>query len=108
MTTSHRRYIKSSHSGGSGSCVEWATTQDGVFVRDSKNPDGHELLVSFQEWDTFVAAVDSGADHPWIDTVGGGVTITKDDQQLHFTPEEWAAFVAGVQAGEAQVSVVTA
>ncbi|MFI1015361.1 DUF397 domain-containing protein [Streptomyces sp. NPDC020965] len=44
------RWVKSSYSGGGGSCVEWApehVTATGIVpVRDSKNPGGPSLMVS--------------------------------------------------------------
>jgi hypothetical protein len=43
----------------SGTCVEVAKGDDGVFVRDSKNPDV-VLTFSPQEWDTFLDAAGKG------------------------------------------------
>ncbi|MGW2846107.1 DUF397 domain-containing protein [Streptomyces sp. NPDC001274] len=57
-------WIKSSYSGGGGSCVEWAPAQvptTGVVpVRDSKNPGGPVLHASSTAFATFVAGVKSG------------------------------------------------
>jgi hypothetical protein len=50
---------KSRLSGLSG-CVEVAFVEDGVAVRDSKDPDGPVLRFTVHEWKTFVAAVRSG------------------------------------------------
>lgn len=49
---------KSSYSGGSGGgCVEVATLPGRVMVRDSKDPEGPRLAVSWDEWRAFVAAL---------------------------------------------------
>ena len=44
---------------GNTTCVEVAKGDDGVFVRDSKNPDV-VLTFSPQEWDTFLDAAAKG------------------------------------------------
>jgi hypothetical protein len=98
-----RRYKKSTRSGGSGgNCVEWAFEGGRVYIRDSKNPDGPELLATFTEWAAFTAAVDAGDPHPWIQRRPTGVHVARDGRQLRFTATEWAAFVAGVHAGECE------
>lgn len=51
----------SSHSDGSGVCVEVADLPGGGRgVRDSKNPDGGHLTVSPVEWAAFVTGVQAG------------------------------------------------
>jgi hypothetical protein len=54
---------KSSYSGNGGSnCVEVARNLDGIVaVRDSKNPDGRVLLVSRDEWASFITRLRSTA-----------------------------------------------
>ena len=54
LTRAERR--KSSRSGSNGgNCVEVARNLPGIVaVRDSKNPDGPVLLVSRDEWASFV------------------------------------------------------
>ncbi|MFE7133789.1 DUF397 domain-containing protein [Streptomyces sp. NPDC057638] len=51
---SSERWVKSSYSGGGGSCVEWAPTYASatgtVPVRDSKRPTGPTLAVSPRAW----------------------------------------------------------
>jgi hypothetical protein len=56
------RWRKSSYSGnGGGNCVEVAQFPDpAVAVRDSKNPDGHMLVFTPDEWRAFIAGVRSG------------------------------------------------
>jgi hypothetical protein len=43
-----------------GQCVEAARVDDGVVVRDSKNPDGPILRFTNDEWTAFVAGVRYG------------------------------------------------
>jgi ABC-type amino acid transport substrate-binding protein len=52
---------KSSHSGGSGNCVEVARDLPGaVGVRDSKDPHGEALVFTAQAWQAFIDRVKSG------------------------------------------------
>jgi hypothetical protein len=58
---------KSSRSNGQSNCVEVAVTagsKEGsdhvITVRDSKNPDGPELVFTPAEWDAFTAGVRDG------------------------------------------------
>jgi hypothetical protein len=52
---SRATWRKSTYSSQDGNCVEVARNLPGVVaVRDSKNPDGPELLVSPAEWRAFV------------------------------------------------------
>lgn len=62
MDVSHLTWRKSSYSGANGGgCVEVARLPAAaVAVRDSKNPDGHMLVVSPDEWRGFVADVQAG------------------------------------------------
>jgi Domain of unknown function (DUF397) len=57
------RWRKSSYSGnGGGDCVEVARNLPGVVaVRDSKNPDGPILIISKDEWASFITRVRSTA-----------------------------------------------
>ncbi|MGW7349767.1 DUF397 domain-containing protein [Streptomyces sp. Z26] len=55
-------WIKSSHSGGNGACVEVKSpTTEAVAVRDSKATDGPSLSFAPEAWCGFVASV-SGED----------------------------------------------
>jgi Domain of unknown function (DUF397) len=43
-----------------GNCVQVAVTDDGVAVRDSKNPDGGLLLYTASEWRSFLIGAKNG------------------------------------------------
>ena len=52
---SRAEWRKSSHSSQSGNCVEVARNLPGlVAIRDSKAPDGPNLLVSPETWQAFL------------------------------------------------------
>ena len=51
---------KSSRSSGNGQCVEFATFDEAVAVRDSKNHTGPVLVFTPAEWAAFVAGVKDG------------------------------------------------
>ncbi|WP_405735141.1 DUF397 domain-containing protein [Streptomyces sp. NBC_01537] len=56
------RWWRSSHSGGSGNCVEITTDVPGLIpIRDSKNPDGPVLLFTSAGFSAFVSAIDAGS-----------------------------------------------
>lgn len=58
------RWCKSSFS-STVDCLEWAVGPSSVRLRDSKNPDGPELVLSHSEWAAFIAAIKHGeADLP--------------------------------------------
>jgi len=52
---------KSSWSGSGENCVEAARTDEGVIVRDSKNPTGPSLAFTRAEWKRFLANVKASA-----------------------------------------------
>ncbi|MFJ7345627.1 DUF397 domain-containing protein [Streptomyces sp. NPDC101110] len=55
MSTSEPAWKKSSHSsGGSGDCVEIATSPEAVHIRDSKNKQGPQLRLSPTAWSVFL------------------------------------------------------
>jgi hypothetical protein len=56
---SNAAWHKSSRSGG-GACVEVATLQRVVGVRDSKDRQGPILVFRFDEWNAFLAGVRDG------------------------------------------------
>lgn len=51
---------KSARSGNNGGCVEMASVDDSIAVRDSKNPQGGVLVFSRNEWGAFVDGAKSG------------------------------------------------
>lgn len=99
--TESRRFVKSTWSGGDGgNCVEWAFDPAGVYVRDSKDRFGAELLFTFSEWQNLAANAASGAAHDSIYPRQYGVHLTGPGGELFFTHAEWNAFTAGARAGE--------
>lgn len=59
---SHALWRKSSYSSSTGqNCVEVAINMPGIVaVRDSKDLDGPQLIVSTSEWQTFTAGIKAG------------------------------------------------
>lgn len=59
---SRAAWRKSTYSGGNGGqCVEVATNLPGlVAIRDSKDPEGAKLVVSAEEWRTFLSGLRDG------------------------------------------------
>jgi Domain of unknown function (DUF397) len=51
---------KSSRSESTGNCVEVADVPGGMWVRDSKNPDGPVLRFGTAAWRDFIGAVTDG------------------------------------------------
>jgi hypothetical protein len=55
MDNSHLTWRKSTHSGGNGGdCIEVATADTQVAVRDSKDPNGPNLAFATPVWQSFV------------------------------------------------------
>jgi hypothetical protein len=117
-----RRWFKSSASSGTGCCVETAFHPDEVLMRDSKylrdpadDPDLQPIISSSHaDWTAFVDAVRlhrypaEGALTATLDA-DGWVTVRSSldsSVELHFTPEEWDAFVTGVYEGEFALALV--
>ena len=60
--TNNLAWRTSTYTGGTGgNCVEVAPMATGVAVRDSKNPDGPVLILSKDEWASFITRVRSAA-----------------------------------------------
>jgi Domain of unknown function (DUF397) len=55
LDLSRAQWKKSSYSGNSGNCVEVADLGQAVAIRDSKDPKGAVLVVSREEWVSFLA-----------------------------------------------------
>ena len=55
------RWRKASRSDGHGACVEVAVLQNGMIgVRDSKNPAGSKLPLTFPAWAAFLTETKDG------------------------------------------------
>lgn len=54
------RWLKSTHSGEAGSCVEIAHLSDATTIRDSKNPEGGAVVLDARAWSGLLSAVKSG------------------------------------------------
>ena len=59
LSPARRKWLKSSYSSANG-CVEVARVEDGVALRDSKDPSGPVLLFTAYEWDAFLAGAKDG------------------------------------------------
>ena len=55
MEETHMSWRKSSYSGANGSCVETASGDSVVLVRDTTNRDGGTLTFTADAWRTFAA-----------------------------------------------------
>ena len=96
-------WLKSTRSDSWNSCVEVGVVDGQVQVRNSTDPDGPVLTLTAAYWSWVIGRVAVGAQV---------ATITRDDTGIHwrnaldgwvvvdFSEMEWAAFVAGVVAGE--------
>lgn len=51
---------KSSYSGGGNNCVEVASDAATVAIRDSKNPEGGQLVFGASAWTAFTTAIKHG------------------------------------------------
>ncbi|ONI82876.1 DUF397 domain-containing protein [Actinosynnema sp. ALI-1.44] len=97
---------KSSHSTGTGNCVEVAPTLEGVLVRHSKHPEAGTIAFSAPAWTTFLSDARNG-----FTATNGVATITRigidtlvtslaTGVELRFDEGEWSAFLAGTADGE--------
>lgn len=55
-----RRWQKSSYTGSAGNCVEVDATDDPVYVRDSKDPNGPVVCFTRVAWTAFIDAIKHG------------------------------------------------
>lgn len=58
--TSQPNWIKSSHSGSEGNCVEIAAAADHLLIRDSSNTGGPVLEVPVAVWQQFTRRLAEG------------------------------------------------
>jgi hypothetical protein len=54
------KWFKSSRSNGQDNCVEVATLDRAVALRDSKNPHGPKLIIDAASWRTFTNRIKTG------------------------------------------------
>jgi hypothetical protein len=54
------RWRTSTRSAANGACVEVAGTENGIAVRDSKDPDGPVLRFRAEAWQRFVDSLRAG------------------------------------------------
>lgn len=86
-----------------GSCVAVRHVDGEVQVRDSKDPSGPVLSFSETFWDWVLERLAAGESVATIAVSDDGVrwkNAVDGWVYLDFTPEEWAAFTAGVRDGE--------
>lgn len=61
MSMRRNVWVKASPSDSNGSCVQVLLDPYGMrFIRDSKDPEGHVLGFSAEEWAAFAAGVQAG------------------------------------------------
>jgi hypothetical protein len=108
VTVGWQRSTRCSNNG----CVEVAHEDGRVLLRDSKKgdqspqfaftPTSWRVFVTVAaDWDRETATLASGVTISKLTGVVGDVCLIDDIlRHLHFTWEEWDAFVAGVRAGE--------
>lgn len=96
---------KSTFSDVGGNCVEAALMADGVIIRHSKHPTAGTIAFSHPEWEGFLSDVRHGLTSngvATITTIGTDTLVASltTNVELRFDEGEWAAFLAGVAAGE--------
>jgi Domain of unknown function (DUF397) len=60
LDLSGAQWRKSTRSSGTGQCVEVARLDQAVAVRDSKNPNGPNLIFTHQAWASFIQELRDG------------------------------------------------
>ena len=104
---------KSRFCNGASACVEVASVDGSVLLRDSKLGDASPVLrVPVSSWWSFLAAVKTGQTLTyggvlWVADVDAGWLVwlrDEPDVTLWFDRAEVAAFVAGVEAGQFDVA----
>lgn len=104
-------WFKSTFSNPDGNqCVEVFFDTDLVHIRDTKNRgSGPVISVPCSQWEGFLDEVagrapagSNGTVQIMVDADGGASLHARrtPDQVLLYTPEEWAAFIAGVNSAE--------
>lgn len=60
LDDTRRPWRKSSYSGGGNNCVEVASDAATVAIRDSKDPEGGQLVFGASAWTAFTTAIKHG------------------------------------------------
>ncbi|MGI8307143.1 DUF397 domain-containing protein [Saccharopolyspora hattusasensis] len=70
-------WLTSRYSNDADNCVQWARVADGVLVGDSKRPDGPTVLLTLDEWRSFLGRVrsDDAVDTGPLRTITGEVLV---------------------------------
>lgn len=107
---------KSTRSNPSGNCVEVRRSGSGalVLIRDTKlGEDSPVFDFPVEDFQNFVKEIKEGMALPqsrWIEVYPRGTDMVISDRRqpfgdkLVFTPDEWKAFVGGVEDGEFDLS----
>jgi hypothetical protein len=113
----------SSYTGGGSNCLEAASHQDGVVIRDSKDPSGPTIEFTHPQWARFLEETrQSHATKHHQPSTNNAVSTTTEkleliyngetkltcwhlnalasDTALHFTAGEKEAFILGIEDGE--------
>jgi hypothetical protein len=97
-------WVKSSLSFANGNCVEVSGLGGTVLVRDSKNRDGGVLRYTRAQWAALLGEVRAGrlaaAGDQVVNCYAPGDDPENGNPVLRFNPDEWHAFIGGVQNGE--------
>ena len=102
---------KATASNPSGCCLEATASTGGVTVRHSKDPSGHQLHFSAEQWEFLLTQTRQSGPAPFTtrehipvsDGVAAHYALTSPNNPgtvLWFTPSEVAAFIKGATARE--------
>lgn len=99
---------KSTRSNPSGNCVEARSENEYVLVKDSKLGDNGPIFAFTRpDWTNFIGQIKTGITCPnagpfeaWLMATGMDLVDNGRRAALHFTNDEWRAFVEGVADGQ--------
>jgi len=116
-------FLPSSYTGGGSNCLEAAPYEDGVVVRDSKDPLGPTIEFTHLQWAQFINEIRlAHAAKYELPSANGAVSTSTEELELiydgeakitcwhlnalasdvvlHFTAGEKEAFILGIEDGE--------